>query len=145
MVVTASNLQADVNSVINSRGQSVRFKYFTVSGATANYDDDVALAVSGSDSWVSGFVQFPNAGRASYGAMLQEEGLVKNADRVMYVAGTVQTDGFWRVGIGSANPPSEEYAPIENGIIVPPLINEGVIYKKIYLRKLSTGSFEGEY
>ena len=145
--INATNLRKDLNEILHY-GQPVRFRFFNISGASAAYDDDVVLTQSGTDLWTSGLVQpivigGANQTRGSNEAVLVEQGKLLNDDLRVYVDGSVNLSGVWRVGIGSANPPTREYSLVPKGITSWPLdINS--VYKKVFVRVLPTGSLIGE-
>jgi len=130
----------DVNQAI-SYGQSVRFKYFTVSTSGTVYDDDVKLTQSGNDLWCTGLYQPLNSLAASEDALLLEQGFVIQSDKKLYLNGSIQTSGLWRVGIGS--PVVKEYSMVPNGVHQWEL-DTTVVYKRVFLRNLTTGSLAGE-
>ena len=142
MTVTTSGARADFQQLL-SQSQSVRIRYFNVSGADANYDDDVVLTQSGTDFWASGLVQPLDLQRGSYDAVLVEQGKLLQNDLKCYVPHTVETSGTWRIGIGSSNPPKREYAITDGGIISWTPFGE-IVYQKLYLRYLTTGSLSQE-
>lgn len=144
MDVTASGLRTEVEGII-ANGEPIRFRYFTVSGADSGYDDDVTLVQSGTDFWVSGLLQPLNIEnpRGSKDAVLLEQGKIKQDDLKLYVLGTVNTSGTLRIGIGSANPPTNEYRINDGGVTTWTLGNQDV-YKKLYVSYLTTGSIDGE-
>jgi len=122
-------------------GQQVRFKYYDTSfGAGSYYNDDATLTYSGT-TWESGVVQPLDKSQGSSEAMLVQQGQLLTDDSKVYIAGAVQTSGTMKIGLGS--PPSAEYFVIENGVI-DWTINAESIYKKIYIRQLTTGSLIGE-
>ena len=136
-MVTVSQLQNDVQQAIDSAGVICRFKYFNYAypGAGSYYDDGITLTQSGSSLWVSGLVS-PVGGKEAH---LVQQGLLKNDDKVLYVLGTVGTSGLWQVGIGSGTP-TDEYGLIESVGVMSWQIGNVDVYKKCFLRRLSTGS-----
>jgi len=136
----------DIKSLIEKRGQPVRFRYFNQSLNAGSYDDDTALTQSGTDLWISGFPQVIRETRGSKDAVLLEQGLVTSDDLKLYVEGITRTDGMFKVGLfnlSAGSPTTDEYAIIEKGTEAP-LLNGSVMYRKLYLRKLTTGSIFGE-
>ena len=144
MPINPSEVRTDVDEVL-SNGAPVRFRYFNVSGADSGYDDDVTLTQSGSDFWTSGLWQPITTRDARYSqeAVLMEQGRLKEGDIKVYVQGSVDVSGLWRLGIGSANPPSEEYSIVDGGIKTWKL-QDSAIYHTLYVRLLTTGSLLGE-
>lgn len=130
-------------------GEIVRFRFYDVSGATTNYDDDTTYTLSGTSVTATGLTQPIDETRGSADAILLQEGRLLRDDIKMYVDGTTATSGLWKVTRfltatgGSPQAASITYAPIKNGII-PWRINGSEVYKKTYLRVLTNGSFLGE-
>ena len=129
-------------------GEIVRFRFYTVSGADANYDDEATFSLSGASVTASGITQPIDETRGSADAVLLQEGRLLRDDIKMYVDGTTETSGLWKVtrflnATGSPQTDSITYAPISDGI-VDWRINGSVVYKKTYLRVLTNGSFWGE-
>lgn len=138
-MVTGSELRNEVNPIFEN-GHVARFRYFTSSypGAGSSYDDDVTLTQSGADFWTTGLMM-PLGWRDS---SFLKEGLVEKDDKAFYTPASVQTSGIWRVGIGS--PPNSEFYQVGNSPSKVWSIANEDIYKKLYLRRLPTGSLPGE-
>lgn len=130
-------------------GEQIRFRYFNVGyGAGSYYDDDVTLTISGNDFWTSG-VQLPitNA-RGSSDAVLLEQGKILMNDTKLYIAGDIDTSGTWKLGLGSNGtgspvPITGEYSLLSEGVMKWG-VNATPVLKKLYVRKLLTGSIIGE-
>lgn len=142
-MVFGTDLAKDFNNTIMSDefGRIVRFRYFTSSISGTTYDDDVTLAQSGTDVYVSGLT-FPMRTRpGSNEAVLIEQGKLLTSDKILFVAGSVNVSGTFRVQLGS--PTGENFSMLTPGVTSPD-INDIQIYNKIYLRRLTTGSLSGE-
>ena len=135
----AGELLTDATNTINTYGESIRFRKFTVTINSGSYDSD-QLLTSGADTWTSGIIQ--PIGRSEFN--LVQQGLLLTNDLKVYVDGSVNVSGTFRIGIGSANPPSNEYQLAPNNLIESPFVNGSPIYKKLFLRVLTTGSLQGE-
>ena len=123
-------------------GQLVRLKYYNTSyGAGSYYDDDISLTQSGSDVWVSGIVQPIDASRGSDEAILFEHGNLLTSDSKLYLAGSVNTSGILKIGLGS--PPVNEYSMLDAGNISWS-VNDASVVNKVYIRNLTNGSLIGE-
>jgi len=123
-------------------GQLTRFKYFNNSfGAGSYYDDDTTLTQSGNDLWVSGVVQPISQSRGSSDAILLEQGKILTNDTKLYVGGEIGTSGTLKIGLGS--PVANEYSVLVDGV-VSWSVNAESIVKKVYIRRLTTGSLVGE-
>lgn len=138
--VTTSGLRSEVKQIL-ANGKVCRFRYFNESGADAGYDGNVTLTKSGTDYYTSGLVHPIKSTFGSSDAVLLQQGRLLNNDLKLYVLGDVNTSGLFRVGIGSPT--------IENEYYLIPEGNEqwdlgDAVYKKLFLRVLPTGSFDGE-
>jgi len=142
MAISASSLRIDVNQILKN-GEPVRFRYFNTSfaGGGSYYDDDIVLTQSGTDFWTSGLVFPVNTTRGSTDAFLVEQGRLLSSDLKLFVVGTVETSGLFKVGIGSPN--LQEFAVVEDGVHAYK-VGTGYVYKKLYLRHLPTGGLTGE-
>ena len=140
MVITAAELRKDVNQILKN-GEVVRFQYFTVSGAAANYDDDATRTKSGIDVFTSGLVQPIRGAEGSNEANLIQQGRLKTDDLRLYIAGDIDTSGTFIVGLGS--PTFQNYSKAEDGVESWTLGGGGV-YKKVFIRFLPNGSLIGE-
>ena len=140
-MVTAAEMRTDVDNILQN-GEVVRFRYFNISGATANYDDDVTLTQSGSDIYTSGLIQPINDPTSSFEARLVQEGRLTTNDFRLYINGTVQTSGLLKVSIGSPTFVNS-YALLDDGVQNWTIGQESV-YKKLLLRFLTNGSLQGE-
>jgi len=136
-----SDLQGGATDAL-SYGQQVRFKYFTIGyGAGSYYDDDASYSQSGADLWTSGLVMPITNTQGSEDAVLIEQGKLLSNDSKLYVGGDINTDGVIKIGLGS--PVEYEYSVVGQGITNWKVNNTDII-KKIYIRRLTTGSFIGE-
>ena len=130
-------------------GEQIRFRYFNVGyGAGSYYDDDVTLTISGNDFWTSGVVLPISNSRGSSDAVLLEQGKILMSDTKLYIDGSINTSGTWKLGLGSNGtgspvPITGEYSLLSEGIMKWD-VNATPILKKIFIRKLLTGSFIGE-
>lgn len=137
-----SELGKDFSDLITSHGRIIRFRYFTKAfpGGGSYFDDDTTLS-SPSDVWASGFI-LPGLGEnVSVDPQLREQGLLQDTDMRLYVNGSITTSGTFKVGLGS--PIEGEYAPVEDGVENWPPIAP-IVYKKMFLRFLPTGSLAEE-
>ena len=138
MALVASQLGSEVLDLIREAGRPIRVTTFAESGATTGYDDDVVF-ISGTDTWTSGLVMPIDANRGSSEAILIEQGRLLSNDLICYVLGEIQTSGAGvRIGLGS--PPTESYYIIPEGVTAWE-IGGTKVYKKVYLRDLTLGSF----
>jgi hypothetical protein len=137
-----SEFQNDFNSLLEF-GEHVRFKYYNQFFVN-EYDDDVSLAQSGTDFWVSGIVQPISNNQFNSEALLLEQGKILLDDKKLYVAGDTSTSGLSAIKVGMGSPVSQEYQILEEGQITEWDINGSPVYKKIFLRYLPNGSFVGE-
>jgi len=141
-MVTASELQNTVQDVINTNGTSVRFRYYSVTDTGSYYDDSYKYAQSGSDVWASGLQQPIKGAQGSSEARLIEQGKLTTNDSRLYVLGTVNTSGAAiKVGLGSPN--TEQFSLLDDGVESWPIGAE-IVYKKMFIRELPTGSLDKE-
>lgn len=139
----ANELYKEVKEILNY-GEPIRIKYYNVSyNSSDGYDDDITLTQSGTDTWCSGLVQPIDQSRGSADAVLLQQGKLLTNDSKIYVLGSVQTSGLGNIKVGIGSPNVEEYQFINNGAIQW-VVNGSPIYKKIYVRFLTNGSFIGE-
>ena len=143
MTTTANELYKEVKEILRY-GEPVRFKYYNVSlNSEDSYDDDITLTQSGGDTWASGLVQPIDQSRGSTDALLLQQGKILMNDSKIYVLGSVQTSGLGPVKVGVGSPSFQEYQMVDNGTIQW-VVNGSPVYKKIYVRFLTNGSFIGE-
>ena len=145
MTLTPEDIRNDFKKFVGLYGEVVRIRYFTPSGADANYDDEVTLIRSGNDTYTSG-IRYPiKATRGSHTALLLEQGRIQQSDTKLYIPGDIQTSGIVRVGFGG-NPPNgtNEYSIIEEGVEAPPLVGGQTPFNGMFIWYLTTGSLAYE-
>ena len=135
-------LSAGFNSLVNKAGKQIRIKYYTqVIGSV--WDDETVLTLD-STTWTSGIVLPINATRGSYESILMEQGKLLGHDQRLYVSGGLTLTGSaLQIKIGLGSPPAEEFTIVPEGIIMAEAENQE-IYKKVFIRRLTTGSLVGE-
>jgi len=125
-------------------GQQCRIQYYNTVNTGDYYDDDVSLTQSGVDYWISGVVLPISNTRGSSDAILLEQGKVLTQDTKLYVQGNVPTSGTIKIGLGSiTNMSGCEYSLLSQGVTKWD-VNEVPILKKLFIRRLDTGSLIGE-
>lgn len=124
-------------------GQQIRFRYFDVGYDANDYDDDVTLTISGIDFWTSGVVLPINDSRGSSDAVLLEQGKILMNDTKLYIEGEINTSGTWKLGLGHPDSNDSQYSLLSEGV-TKWSVNDSDILKKLYVRKLLTGSLAGE-
>ena len=139
-MLIGSQLREDIKSLINRYGKVVRFTYFSTQDNDSSYDDSIDL-IYNNTTWTSGLVFPINTSDGSSEATLIEQGRLLNNDTTLYVLGNINTSGTFRVGFGS--PVESEYSLIENFVTAYEVGNI-IVYKKLFLRRLPTGSFINE-
>jgi len=142
MVDISTELQTEVDGIL-SYGERLRLKYYNTSyGAGSYYDDDVTLTQSGSDLWTSGLI-FPV--KSTSDGILLQQGKILLDDKKVFIKGSVQTSGLGPIKIGmNGSPPTQEYQVLNQGEMQEWNLGANPIYKKIYVRYLTNGSFIGE-
>jgi len=138
----ADELYKDVESVLKY-GQQVRFRYYTQT-FVGEYDDDVSYTQSGTDYWTSGLISPIDTRLGGHDALLLQQGKILYDDKKLYVNGSTPTSGLSPVKIGLGSPIQAEFQIIEEGRDTMWSLEEKPIYKKIYIRFLTNGSFVGE-
>ena len=138
-MVNYSQLRTDYSNIEKEFGSVIRIRYYTSAINGSYYDDNASLSKSGSDLWTSGIIQPLSFKRGSYDSTLLEQGKILENDSVLYILGTIQTSGIFKIGLGS--PVVKEYTYLNDTAW---RINDDVIYKKLYVRYLPNGSLTGE-
>jgi len=132
------NLQVGFNSLIQKAGKPIGITYYTLSHTLGSvWDDDVALTKSGNTLWTSGIV-LP-VGQAE--SVLVEQGKLLDNDQRLYVNGSLGFTGSEfqvEVQLGSSTVTDQIFTTIPGGIA--PEVEGQRIYKKTYIRRLTTGS-----
>ena len=142
--MTVNELVSDVKQILGY-GTQLRLKYYTTTYASGNvYDDDVSYTQSGVDLWCSGLVQPVDKHPNGVDATLLEQGKIKVDDNKIYVLGSVATSGLAPVKIGIGSPIAGEYQILNQGQTIQWDAYGSPVYKKIYTRFLTNGSFVGE-
>ena len=142
-MTTASDLVDKFDKLLGY-GEQVRVKYYNTQD-TGDYDDDITLTQSGTDLWVSGVVQPISSNQYSSDALLLEQGKILQDDKKIYIAGDIKTSGLGPIKIGlNGSPTSEQYRILEDGQVTEWGVNGSAIYKKLYIKYLTNGSFVGE-
>ena len=134
----ANELQTTFDEVLKY-GDLVRLKYYNVSFVGSYYDDGVTLTQSGSDLWASGLIQPIGASDS----VLLQQGKILNDDVKVYIGGNIQTSGLGPIKVGLGSPPTE-HTILSDGQTIQWDVNGSAIYKKMYCRYLTNGSFVGE-
>jgi len=143
-MVTASETLEDFQQVLNENSHPIRIKYYTVSGASTGYDDDVVLTQSGTDVWASGISQplkEKDVNKSAI-AVLQQQGEDLSTVQRLYMRGDVSLSGeSIKIGIGSP-------VTFENTIVTDGVeqwnIDGTPVYNLAFVKRLTTGSFIGE-
>lgn len=134
----SSKLQSGFNKILDRAGDQIRIRYYDISTGSV-WDDDTTLTQSGTDLWTSGVIQAIKSVGGSSESVLMEEGKLTNADKRLYLFGTVATTGSiqkFDVQIGS--PSGDLYTSIPDGATLWEA-QGSPIYKKQFIRLL-TGS-----
>jgi len=141
-------LSAGFVNVINKAGKPIRVRYFSAEPGSV-WDDEVTLTeVAGSEVWTSGVVMPLDNRQGSEDVNLVEQGKLSNHDQKLYVNGSLDFTGIGsniKVKIGMTGSPTQTYnytmIPVGG---IPYEVEETPIYKKVYIRKLTTESLVGE-
>ena len=133
---------AGFKDIVDKAGQQIRVRYFNETIGSV-WDDDVTLVVSGND-WMSGVIFPVNTAKGSSDSLLLEQGKIIDSDKKVFINGSIVLTGSdlqCKVQIGS--PTGENYEVIADGGIAWTYSSDA-IYKKAFLRRITTGSFIGE-
>ena len=143
-----NTLSAGFTNVVGKAGKPVRVRYFSETVGSV-WDDEVTLTeVTGSEVWTSGVV-LPLSNRyGSEDVILVEQGKLTNQDQRLYVNGSLDFTGVGsnlkvKIGMNGSPTQTDNYTLIPQGGI-PYEVGGTPIYKKVYIRRLTNGSFIGE-
>jgi hypothetical protein len=140
----ADELYSDVESVLKY-GQLVRLKYYTGSfNSGSYYDDDVSYTQSGTDYWTTGLICPIDSRLGGHDALLLQQGKILYDDKRLYVNGSTSISGLNPIKIGLGSPIQAEFQIIDEGRDIMWSLENKPIYKKVYIRYLTNGSFVGE-
>jgi len=129
--------------ILDKAGQHTRLRYFNETIGSV-WDDDVSLAISGNDLWVTGVIFPLNNSKGSVDSLLLEQGKLITSDKKIFLAGSIYLTGSdlqLKVQIGS--PTGENYQLVADGGTVQEF-NGINIYKRAFIRRLTNGSLIGE-
>ena len=134
-------MQGEMDRILAETGQPMRIRHYTGSVATTDYDDAQVLTQSGTAVWTSGTILAIKDVEGSEEAVLIQQGKIKTTDKKIYVKGNIETTSTMKIGVGS--PPSVEHSIIPDGVKAQPPTGT-VVYKKMFVRELPSGSLAGE-
>ena len=142
-MTTSTQVRRDFDNFVTKYGMPMRLKYYVSSTSGAVYDDDVSLTASGANVWCMGRKNALQTSTGGADAKLLQQGAIILDDSIVYLPGSiVGLNEYVKIGLGS--PPSAEYAMVANVGDIPFYIGSEIVYHKIYVRKLNTGSFISE-
>ena len=130
------NLIIGFNNIIKKAGKPIGVSYYSQTPGSV-WDDEVTLTQSGNTLWTSGIVLPVGQGDS----VLVEQGKLLDSDQRLYVTGSLMITGSEfqvEIQLGSATITDEIYTTIPGGIN--PEVENTKIYKKVFIRKLTTGS-----
>ncbi len=143
----ADTLSAGFAKIVSKAGKPIRIRYFSLEPGSV-WDDEVTMTeVTGSEIWVSGVVAPLSRRYGSEDLILVEQGKLRNQDQTLYVNGSLDITGVGsnfkcKIGINGSPTQIDNYTMVQAGI---PYEAQGTqIYKKVYIRRLTNGSFIGE-
>lgn len=135
---------AGLNKIMDRAGNQIRIRYYYQTVGSV-WDDDVSLSISGT-LWTSGVIFPINSKEGSEDANLISQGLIGTNDKKIYVNGSLNflssVGSITDIKLSIGSPINASYSVIWGGI--PYEVQGTDIYKKLYLRKLQTGSLIGE-
>lgn len=140
-----NELRVDLNQFIKSYGKIFRIRYYEEQHDKGDYDDQPTLIKSGTDIYTSGLIFPINANRGSTEYSLLEQGKVLTNDSTAFFTGNVNFESSDQIKIGVGSPVStgSEFMLIPNTINSYEVAGE-IVYKKIFIRRLSTGKLPNE-
>lgn len=140
MTVIVDCFQTGVAEAL-SFGQQITIRtYNTVPGNGSYYDDNIAYTLSGT-VYVSGVILPISNTRGSSDAIALEQGRVLTSDKKLYIEGSVDTSGTIKISTGS--PPIDGFSLLSKGTSEWD-VNATTVLKKLFIRRLDTGSLTGE-
>ena len=135
----AAELQVDFINTVKEYGTNIRIIQYTDSYSGNSYDD-AYLTASGTTLWTWGRLDPIRRAETSDEKKLIDAGKLSLNDSKLFLPGSYNAvDTFTQFGLGSPTP-SNIYSMIEGGK-VPYYVAGSVIYNKIFIRVLNTGSF----
>jgi len=137
------NFAAGFDRLNRIAGKQIRIRYFTQTIGSV-WDDEVTLAQSGTDLWTSGIVLPLDNRSGSTDSVLVEQGKLIDDDQKLFVTGSLNLTGSeLQVKIGLGSPAAEEFTLVPLGAISAE-VQDQKIYRKAFIRRLTTGSILGE-
>lgn len=136
----SSNLKTGFDSLMLVAGRTGSIEYYNQTVGSV-WDDEVDLAKSGGTLGISGIVMPLDSRRGSNDSVLVEQGKLIDGDKKVYVSNGVSFTGsgfMVKLSFGG-----EKYTTIPIGVIAPEVQGE-IVYKKAFIRRLTTGSLLGE-
>ncbi len=143
----SSKLSAGFSKAVEKAGKPIRIRYFSLEPGSV-WDDEVTMTeVTGSEIWTSGVVSPLSNRYGSEDVVLIEQGKLRNQDQKLYVNGSLDFTGIGsnfkcKIGMNGSPTQTDNYTMVQAGI---PYEAQGTqIYKKVWIRRLTNGSFIGE-
>lgn len=134
----SSKLASGLSKIIDRAGTQIRIRYYDISTGSV-WDDNTTLSQSGADLWTSGIVQAINSVDGSSDSVLVKQGKLTNADKKLYLVGSLATTGsIQKFDVQLGSPMGDLYTSVPEGAILWEAQGQP-IYKKQFIRRL-TGS-----
>jgi len=139
--LTATRFATGFQRILNKAGQKIKITYFNQTVGSV-WDDDTTLTTSGT-LWLSGIV-LP-IGTSSDDSILIQQGRLLNGDKKLYIHGSIalSTGSVMQVKFQVGSPIGSKYSLLSDGTINTNYAGTD-IYKRVYIRLLTTGSIIGE-
>lgn len=126
----------------NIAGNKCSIKFYTIEVGSV-WDSEILLTLSGAALWTSGIYMGVSPNN-SEDAVLLEQGKIGLADKKLFLSGTIPTQtGSTSVKIQLGSPTGDSYFINYPGAESATWAGQDV-FKKVYIRRLETGSFYGE-
>ena len=140
MVVSPGAIGSKIAEGIQYLGEASRLRTYTRSYSGTDYDQEL-VTQSGVDVWMK-MIHY-TVGKSSTDRDYLEQGVILKDDRKVFFAGSLTINSFMKLGLGS--PIRNEYGFIAPAGVQNWSISGVSIFTEAYIRRLTNGSFIGEY
>lgn len=135
-------LSIGFTNLIGKTGQQIALKYYSQTIGSV-WDDEVTLTQSGTTLWTSGIVLPLDRKTGTRDSVLLEQGKLIDDDMRLYVNGSLNLTGSqFQIKVQLGSPTGDNYSTLD--LNDSPRVENQIIYKKQYIRRLTNGSLIGE-
>jgi hypothetical protein len=138
-------LAKGMKHIMDRAGLRIRLNYYNQSIGSV-YDDESILTYSGT-TWTSGIVMSVNSSFGGNDGILMEQGILRDSDKKLFISGNYPLTGSSMQVKIQLGPNGENYSVLHLGKFgenVIPEVSGNIVYKKVYIRRLTNGSLWGE-